>query len=133
MRPKILLGPDSRRLVLALSLGLSACRPLPLRPSAASKPEFVECTVRGTQNIYPTAVFVTEDEPSQGIARFFGSGSLLGIQLSHIGVAGGARTRAEIRVPRSGPGLVLRGLLELRELDTSTSCATFPSCPATPG
>lgn len=100
-----------------MSLGLSACRPLPIRPSAALKPEFVECTVRGTQNIYPTAVFITEDEPSQGIARFFGSGSLLGIQLSHISMAGGARTRAEIRVPGRGPGLVLRGLLEPRELD----------------
>lgn len=117
MRPKILLRTEPLWWVLGLTFGLSACRPLPLRPSAAAKPEFIECTVRGAQHVYPTTVFVSETMPAQSVARFYGSSSLLGITLSHIGVSRGARTRAEIRAPGSGPAFVLRGLLELRELD----------------
>lgn len=115
MQPRARQRHDSLR--LALAFALIACRPLPLRPSAAEKPEFVECTVRGTQNLYPTTVFLTEGEHPESIARFYGSGSLFGIELSRIGVAGGARTHAQIRTPVSGPALVLRGLLALRELD----------------
>jgi hypothetical protein len=97
-----------------LALAVVGCKPPP-PASAPQKPEIVACSIRGVQRLYASTDLFGEGDRHAVIAHF--NGNPIAIELSHLDVSHGARTRAEVRTPLTGPAFVLRGLVELRQLD----------------
>ena len=73
------------------------------------------CVIRGTQMLYPSAILYASDHHGTPIGD--SPGSVARFELSEIGAGDNGLTRANVRVPIDGPALVLRGYVELRELE----------------